>query len=306
MNRSLPDLRDRPFLERFVARFLIGRNAALLLIASLALGAAAILTTAREEEPQIVVPLADVFVDAPGYSAQEVEKLVATPLERLLWQLDGVEYVYSISRRDQAVVTVRFFVGEDREDSLIKLRNRIEQNLDLMPPMVRSWVVKPIEIDDVPIVTMALYGPGYDEHDLRRIGEELKARLDALPQLSRTTLTGGAPLEVLVEVDRERLQGRGLSLGEVAAAIHNADRTVWAGDFDERNGRFHLSAGDGLAGVEEVGALVVAARDGLPVRVRDVAEVRLQPRELESYTRIGFGPAAGEAAGSRGPAVTLA
>ncbi len=300
------EMRDRPLLERIVARFLAGKNAMLLLVAALALGATAIFTTPREEEPQIVVPLADVFVEAPGYSVDEVERLVATPLERLFWQLDGVEYVYSMSQRDRTVVTVRFYVGEDREDSLIKLRNRIAQNIDLLPPMARSWVAKPIEIDDVPIVTFALYGDGYDEYALRRLGEEFKARLDLLPKLSRTELVGGTPRQILVEADRERLQGRGLTLPEVAAAIRAADHTTFIGDFDQLDHRLHLSAGDGLSDLEQIGGLVVASRDGLPVRLRDVAEVRNQPREPSHYTRIGFGPAAGPAAGTSGAAVTIA
>ena len=306
MSPSELELRDRPVLERIVAGFLTGKNAMLLLVAALALGAVSIFTTAREEEPQIVVPLADVFVEAPGYSVGEVERLVATPLERLLWQLDGVEYVYSMSQRDRAVVTVRFYVGEDREDSLIKLRNRIEQNVDLLPTMVQSWVAKPIEIDDVPVVTFALYGDGYDEYDLRRLGEEFKARLDALPKLSRTQLVGGTPRQVLVEVDREQLQGRGLTLTEVAAAIRSADHTTYIGDFDQLGARLHLSAGDGLSDAEQIGGLVISASDGLPVRLRDVAEVRNQPREPSNYTRIGFGPAAGAAAGTSGAAVTIA
>ncbi len=303
---DLPDLRDRSLIERVVARFLTGKNAVLLLVASLLLGAGSILTTPREEEPQIVVPMVDVFVDAPGYGAAEVERLVATPLERLLWQLDGVEYVYSMSERDRALVTVRFFVGEDREDSLIKLRNRLEQSADRIPPMVRSWLARSIEIDDVPIVTFALYGEGYDEYALRRVGEEFEARLAALPQLSRTMLTGGTPRQVLVEVDRERLQGRGLTLHEVVGAIRAADHTNFIGDFEELDTRFHFSAGDGVADLDELGGLVVAAPDGLPVRLRDVAEIRHQPREPDSYTRIAFGAAAGAAAGTRGPAVTLA
>jgi hypothetical protein len=143
-------------------------------------GAAALLLTPREEEPQIVVPLADVMVMYPGGSAQEVEQLVSSLLERMLYQIDGVEYVYSMSRPGLAVVTVRFFVGQDREGSLIKLYNKIFQNIDKTTPGIAGWVVKPIEIDDVPIINVALYSDRYDEHALYRAGEEVVAQLQRI------------------------------------------------------------------------------------------------------------------------------
>jgi len=130
-----------------VQRFLTSQLSIILIVLSLCLGVAAILITPREEDPQIVVPLADIFVSAPGASAEEVEKLVATPLERLLWQIDGVEYVYSMSSQDMAVVTVRFYVGQERENSILKVHNRIAMYRDTAPPIVRGWVIKPVEID---------------------------------------------------------------------------------------------------------------------------------------------------------------
>jgi multidrug efflux pump subunit AcrB len=138
-----------------------------------------------------VVPLADIYVSAPGASAEEVEKLVATPLERLLWQIDGVEYVYSMSSQDMAVVTVRFYVGQERENSILKVHNRIAMYQDTAPPIVRGWVIKPIEIDDVPIVNLTLFSDRYDDHELRRMGEEVLARLSAVKDISRTQIVGG-------------------------------------------------------------------------------------------------------------------
>ena len=143
-------------VHSFVKPFLTSRLSGVVVAAALILGIAAIFLTPREEEPQIVVPLADIYVQAPGASAEEVEKLVATPLEKLLWQIDGVEYVYSMAQRDRAVVTVRFFVGEDREASLVKLYTKIEMNIDKVAPLIRHWVVKPVEIDDVPILGLTL------------------------------------------------------------------------------------------------------------------------------------------------------
>jgi len=185
-------------ISRIVRMFLNTKPSLLFLIFSLAMGWAAILITPREEEPQIVVPMADIFVQAPGANAEEVEKLVSTPLERLLWQIDGVEHVYSISRRDTAIVTVRFYVGEDRERSLVKLHNRITMHMDQVPPLVQGWVIKPLEIDDVPIVNLTLFSERYNDHDLRRIGEEILSRLSEIEDMSGTQIVGGRRREVRV------------------------------------------------------------------------------------------------------------
>jgi len=140
------------FLSGIVHIFLDSSLSIMLIIVSLLIGVAALLITPREEDPQIVVPLADVHVNVPGYSAEQVEQLVATPLEKILYQIDGVEYVYSMSRENRAIISVRFFVGQDRERSLVKLFKKLDENLDIVPPGAAGWVVKPVEIDDVPIV----------------------------------------------------------------------------------------------------------------------------------------------------------
>ena len=172
------------WINGIVRTFLQSNLSIILLVISVAVGAAALLITPREEDPQIVVPLADIYVDAPGLSSQEVERLVTTPLERVLYQIDGVEYVYSMSRTDSAIVTVRFYVGEDRERSLVRLFKKLEESKDLVPPGVAGWVMKPVEIDDVPVVTLTLRGrdgaaAGSDEYTLRRVAEETAARLAA-------------------------------------------------------------------------------------------------------------------------------
>ena len=173
-------------LSRIVEVFLRGNLSILLIVISLIAGAVALLVTPREEEPQIVVPLADVMVSMPGASAEEVEQQVANRLERLLYQIDGVEYVYSMSQPGQAVVTVRFYVGEDREDSLIKLYSKIAMNTDIVPPGVTGWVVKPIEIDDVPIVNVTLWSERYNDHELRRVAEQVEIQLQSVRNTSRT------------------------------------------------------------------------------------------------------------------------
>ncbi len=306
-----PETTEEPVrgaIAGIVRRFLTGHLSILLIILAATLGATAILLTPREEEPQIVVPLADVYVNYPGASAAEVEKLVATPLERLLWQIDGVEYVYSVSRRNMAAVTVRFFVGEDRERSLVKLHNKITSHMDEAPPGVAGWVIKPVEIDDVPILTVALYSGVYDDHQLRRIAEEVRARLDAVQNISRTRVAGGRPLEVRVELITEDAAARGISPLEVYQALASADASLAAGGFSRDNTYFQVHSGPFIGSVEDVKTIVVGARDGRPVYIQDVARVSAEPREAGSYTRIGLGPAAGDRAsqGDTYPAVTLA
>jgi multidrug efflux pump subunit AcrB len=270
--------------------FLKGNLAILLIVIALAAGGAALFLTPREEEPQIVVPLADVMVMYPGGSAEEVERLVSARLERLLYQIDGVEYVYSMSRPGMAVVTVRFKVGEDREKSLIKLYNKIFQNIDRTTPGIAGWVVKPIEIDDVPIVNVALYSDRYDEHALYRVGEEVVARLQHIPNTGNITLHGGQRRVLHVYLNMERIAAHGLSPMEVAGALKVSNAQAESGGFDQNNVSVRVQAGPFLRDAGEIGNLMVGAHAGRPVYLRDVAKVVDGPDEPQSYSRIGFGP----------------
>src|SRR5210317_1680139 len=165
------------WLSRMLGATIEGPLPLLLLLVAFAGGIVALMITAREEEPQIIVPMADVLVAAPGLSAEQVERQIATPLEKLLYQIDGVEYVYSMSRSESCVVTVRFFVGEDRVASLVKIYNKLYSETDNIPAAVRSWVVKPVEIDDVPIVVAVLWSDDpvlTGDHELRRLAEEIE------------------------------------------------------------------------------------------------------------------------------------
>ena len=285
----------RSIFSGLIEAFLKGNLAVLLLIISLLAGAIALLATPREEEPQIVVPLADVMVSYPGGSAEEVEKLVASRLERMLYQVDGVEYVYSMSQPGQAVVTVRFFVGEDREKSLVKLYNKISQNMDKVTPGIAGWVVKPIEIDDVPIVTAALYSDRYDTHQLRRVAEEVTAKLQHIANASQVSIHGGERRVVHVYLDPERLAAHGLSAMEIAGALKMANTQMASGTFAQNNAVVAVETGDFLRNADEVSNLLVGLHGDRPVYLRDVARVADGPEEAATYTRFGFGPAAAAA-----------
>ncbi len=281
------------FVRGIVDYFLETRNSVLLLIFALALGVSAVLLTPREEEPQIIVPMADVYAFFPGASAEEVETLVTTPLEKLLWQIDGVEYVYSTSYRDFALVTVRYFVGENREDSLVKLYNKINSNADQAPPGVTSWIVKPVEVDDVPIVTLTLYSKTHNDHELYRMGEELLARLDSVENISKTGISGGRKREVRVELDPEQCAAKGVSPLQVAGVLKGSDASLTAGKFEKSNREFSVTTGPFLLSRADVESLVVGVYQNRPVYLRDIAEVSDGSEEVTNYTRFGFGPASG-------------
>src|SRR5579863_6038096 len=214
---------EHHFTNKVVKTFLESNLALILILLATVVGLAALGLTPREEDPQIVVPLADVYVDFPGRSAAEVEQLVSTPLEKMLYQIDGVEYVYSMSRENQAIITVRYYVGEDRERSLVKLYKKIDENVDLVPPGVRGWVIKPVEIDDVPIVTLALTSPTADDMMLRRMAEEVSQRLASVANVSRAYVVGGQPRVVQVLVDPDQMAAHRVSPLELERAIRGAN-----------------------------------------------------------------------------------
>ncbi|HET6369924.1 MAG TPA: efflux RND transporter permease subunit [Nitrospiria bacterium] len=300
------------FTSKVVSLFLTSHLSLLFIIGAFLAGALALVDIPREEEPQIVVPMADVFVSFPGASAVETERLVATPLESLLWEIDGVEHVYSVSRPGEAMVTVRFFVGEDRERSIVKLYNKIMSHQDEIPPGVSGWVVKPVEIDDVPIVTLTLYGSGQDGFGLRRVAEELLDRLRRVPDTGKAFIAGGYRRQVRVLIDPQRLSAHHLDFLAVDRSLRATNVNGQSGEMTAGNRTSLVETGPFFRSAGEVADAVIGAEGGRPVYLRDVAEVRDGPEETQSYTRIGFGPASEQKASSlserqaESQAVTLA
>ena len=283
--------RKHAFLSGVIDTFLQGNLAILLIIISLVAGTVVLFVTPREEDPQIVVPMADIIVSYPGGSAEEVEQMVSSRLERYLYRIDGVEYVYSMSRPGMAVVTVRFFVGEDREESLVKLYNKLQQNMDQVTPGIAGWVVKPIEIDDVPIVNIALFSEQYDTHQLYRLAEELVGRLQHIENSARITIHGGERRVLQVYLDTERMAAYGMSAGYVMQSLRVSNVQLQSGVFEQGNEVIQVEGGNFLGSVDDVRNLLVGLYGNRPVYLRDIAEVTDGPEEQTTYSRFSFGPA---------------
>lgn len=292
--------------QRVVELFLTGNLSPLLLLLSLVAGAVALLGTPREEDPQIVVPVAEVVVEAPGASALEVERQVTIPIERIVRGISGVENVYSTSHRGGCRVTARFFVGEDREASLVKLDSALAEHTASIPPQVRRWRIETVSIDDVPILAVALHSERVDDHGLRRLAEELVARLQEVEDAGPATIHGGRPRELAVRIDSVALASRGLAFAAVERALAGvtAASTVGAGSQGDRT--IVVEAGVRLAGAEALRDVVVGVHGDQPVRLGEVAQVEDGPAEPAAWTFLYGGAARGAADAPPENAVTIA
>ncbi|MGE4300615.1 MAG: efflux RND transporter permease subunit [Victivallaceae bacterium] len=270
---------------KIVKLFLTGPLSGIFVAAAMAAGVIALLATPREEDPQIVVPMADVEVAFPGHSPEETEQLVTRPLERLMWQLDGVEHVYSSSSRDGALVTVRFYVGEDRDRAMVRLRDKIDENLNIVPAGVTGWRVVPVSINDVPIVTLTLSGGRYNGAELRRMAEELAARLDSIADISRSEITGGIPRVVKIEPMIENMRSMKVSLPEIGEAVRRANTTDTVGKLVTGGRQQLMISGPVPLSAAEIGRIVLKSEDGRIVRVSDVAKVSDSTETPETYVR---------------------
>jgi multidrug efflux pump subunit AcrB len=276
---------------RIVRSFLDSNLSLILVLVAITVGVLALIVTPREEEPQIVVPVADIMIAFPGHSAREVEQLVSTRLEKVLTQIDGVEYVYSRSLPGQSIVTVRFYVGQDRERSLVKLRKWLDQNTDQIPPGVNGYLVKPVETDDVPIVTLTLTSPRQDDYALRRMAEEVVDRLQAVTNVGITSIVGGRPRQVVVRLDAEAMAGFRVTPLDIARALQVADANLQAGAFAREDREIHVEAGRFLVNRSDVESLVIGVSGDRPVYLKDVAQVSDGPGEVVNYVRFNRGAA---------------
>jgi multidrug efflux pump subunit AcrB len=299
----------QPGLSGRLAAFFIGSKLTpLLILAVLLLGLLAVVATPREEEPQIVVPMADVFLPFPGASAKVVEEQLTKPIERAISELKGVEYVYSMSRPGGAVLIVRFYVGEQLEHSLVDLYDRLMANQDLLPPGAGPFLVKPRDINDVPIVTITLSSERYTDYQLLQMAEHVLEETKKVPQTAAGFVVGGRRREFRVVIDPTRLRAYGLTPLQVADVIRAENVAMPAGKFESQNREFLLETGRFLRTPQDLEALVVGVHEGRPIYLRQVADVLDGPGEAKQYVWFGQGAAvaAGTQAQVEAPAVTVA
>ena len=295
---------------RIARQFLTTEITPLLAFTGLLLGLFAVLVTPREEEPQINVTFANVFIPFPGASAKEVESLLTTPAERIVSEIEKVEHVYSTSQPGMATLTVRYEVGAPRTDAIVRLYNAFYQHADWLPAGVGAGqpLIKPKGIDDVPIVAVTLWSedPQLGAEDLLHVARSIDTELQRVPGTRNIDIIGGPERVVRVTLDPQRLTGYGLAIDDLHKALSAANASQDAGGVVTNNREILVQAGTFLSTPEEVADLIVGVKDGAPVFLHDVAEVSLGAETPKSYTSYGRGPAASHTAGGPQPALTLA
>jgi multidrug efflux pump subunit AcrB len=292
-------VRDLGLAGRFARTWIDSKLTPLVIVASLGLGAFSVWKLPREEEPQIIVPMIDVFVGMPGASAREVEERVTKPMEKLLWEIPGVEYIYSTSSPGGALAIVRFKVGQDEEKSIVRLNQKMFANFDLIPPGASQPLIKPRSIDDVPILALTFWSKRYGPFQLRQVAAQVHDSVKQVPDVSAAALIGGQRRELRVTLDESRLAAYSMSPLQVYAALGASNRRLESGKFASGNREFLMETGEFLRTAEDVKSVVVGVADGKPVFVRDIAAVEDGGEEPSEYVQFASG-------NSFYPAVTLA
>ncbi len=276
-----------------IARFFIdSKLTPLVIIASILLGMAAVIALPREEEPQIIVPMVDIFVQMPGASAKEVEQRITSPMEKLLWEIPGVEYVYTTSSPGMAMAVVRFYVGQDEEKAIVRLQSKLMANYDRIPWAASPPLIKPRYIDDVPILALTFWSKTQDHYMLRRVAAEIENIVKREPNVSLTTLIGGSPRQVRVLLDPVRLAAYQLDPLQVANMIQASNQEADAGAYPSVDGQVLVHVGGFLKTVDDVRRVVVGVSKGRPIYLEDVARIEDGPAEPDQYVFFGTGPAA--------------
>lgn len=274
---------------RIAKLFIDSKLTVLLMIVFMVIGVYSSFLIPREEEPQIDVPMADIFVGYPGANPVEVESRVTKPLEKLASNIPGVEYVYSTSTKEGAMVIVQFYVGEDIERSFVKLYNEMNKNMDKMPPGVTMPLVKTRAIDDVPMLGLTLWSENYDDYQLKQIADVLTQEIDKVDLVSATHKIGGRNREVRVVLDKDKLAARGLDFLAVSQMIQASNQQMSSGNFSKNDTEFLVSTGNFLETVEDVENLIVGVQQNQPVYLKQVAEILDGPEMPVQYVSFGYG-----------------
>ncbi|PXX31279.1 efflux RND transporter permease subunit [Arenibacter sp. ARW7G5Y1] len=291
-----------------IAKAFIGSKlTVLLMIVFMVIGVYSSFLIPREEEPQIDVPMADIFVGYPGASPTEVESRVTKPLEKLISNIKGVEYVYSTSMEEQGMVIVQFYVGEDIERSFVKLQNEINKHMDEMPQGVTFPLIKTRAIDDVPMLGLTLWSENYDDYQLKQIAQELTDEIEKVNDVSATQRIGGRNRQLRVVLDKDKLAQSGLDFLSVAQMIKANNQQISGGTFDKNDTEFMVTTGKFLETATDVENLVVGVQQNRPIYLKQIASIQDGPEIPKEYVSLGFGKGSekGETYKSEYPAVTI-
>ena len=289
---------------RLAATFSESKLTPLIIIASVLLGVFALLKLPREEEPQIKVPMIDVMVSMPGASAKEIEERVTNPMEKLLHEISGVEYIYSTSRPGESLLIVRFLVGQDLETALVRLNQKLQANFDRIPPGVTQPLIKPRTIDDVPVLAVTFHGGKTDALELRRLASEIETSIKQVNDVAETTLIGGERRTFRVLADPAKLAARGLTLAGIVPVLQQANRQSRSGSMTTGGEEILVESGGFIHSARDLRDIVLGAQNGRPVYVRDVARIEDGAGDPSQYVMFGLGAARGTP-GNEEAAVTL-
>jgi multidrug efflux pump subunit AcrB len=295
-------------IDRLVAFSLNGAFPKFVFIVALFLGAIALTYTPREEEPQIAVPMIDVWVDVPNLSARQVERQVTIPLEKLIKQVPGIEHLYSASHDGGLSVTLRFEVGEDRERALLNTYNKLHSNQDKIPEVASSWIVKPIEVDDVAILMLGLYSTSpdmYSDYELRRMAQEISTVIQSLPNTSEVNIVGGRARSIQVELDLQALASRQTSVMNVVDALAQSNQLSRHGEVLLGQETIVIESGDVIRDQRSLNNIVVNVINGKVVLLKDIAKISDGPSEPKSYQWLEFANAANTSLLDKYPMVTV-
>ena len=291
---------------RIAKAFLNSKLTPLFIISALAIGTFATVVIPREEDPQILVPMLDITTTLPGASPAEVEKRVTAPIEMLVHQISGVEYVYSTSSPGQSLVIVRFLVGTPQEQALIRVYSKIYSNFDVLPPGASRPMIKARSIDDVPILALTLWGPHYNGYQLRAIADEVQHNIEQIPNVSETSVIGGLPRTMRVVLSTSKLNGYGLSPMAIAGSLQAANARLQTGSFSENNQEISVEAGNLFTSTKDLESVVVSVDHGHPVYLRDVADKIVDgPAEPANYVLFGTTTTGTHQTPEQYPAVTI-
>ena len=298
---------EKGFAGRIAEFFINSKLTILLMIALMIIGAYSSTLIPREEEPQIIVPMADVMVGYPGANPTEVENRVVKPLEKIISNIKGVEHVHSMAMNGKAMIIVQFFVGEDTERSYVKLYDEMMKNKNIFPKGVYEPLIKTRSIDDVPMLGLTLWSEKYNDFQLRQITEELSSEVKKIKDVSLTKVIGGRSRQLKVIVDKDKMAESNVDALGIMQMIQAGNGSSQSGSFNSNDQEYLVTTGEFLSSADDVGNLVIGTSQNMPVYLKQVAKVEDGPASTTNYVNFGYGNATekGKNFLSEYPAITL-